>query len=89
MSDLNLRLHYMQWKVIAIIICNWIGMMFNLWNTFFIGRSEEEPPSLSSITSLYNYYDDEVPLHWAVVDDGEIAFYSFDNVSFPTQIFKG
>lgn len=64
-------------------------MMFNLWNTLFIGRSEEDPPSLSSITSLYGYYDDEVPLHWAVVDDGEIAFYSFDNISFPTQIFMG
>nr|XP_022316748.1 tRNA-splicing endonuclease subunit Sen54-like [Crassostrea virginica] len=52
-------------------------------------RSEEDPPSLSALTSLYSYYDDDIPLHWAVVDNGEIAFYSFSQISFPTQVFMG
>ncbi|XP_062566451.1 tRNA-splicing endonuclease subunit Sen54-like [Saccostrea cucullata] len=51
--------------------------------------SDEDPPSLSTLTSIFSYYDDEVPLHWAVVDEGEIAFYSFSQISLPTQVFMG
>lgn len=91
MSVFNHRCHFMQWKIITepkpyvfeSVWCLIYGILF------FFGRSKEDPPSLSNITSLYGYYDDAVPLHWAVVDDGEIAFYSFENISFPTQIFMG
>ncbi|XP_061169079.1 tRNA-splicing endonuclease subunit Sen54-like [Saccostrea echinata] len=51
--------------------------------------SEEDPPSLSTLMSFYGYFDDEVPLHWAVADEGEIAFYSFGQISLPTQVFMG
>ncbi|KAL3876800.1 hypothetical protein ACJMK2_034594 [Sinanodonta woodiana] len=52
-------------------------------------RSIDPPPSISEVSALYGYLDDDIPIHWAVVDNGEIAFYEFSPISLPTDITVG
>ncbi|KAK3599317.1 hypothetical protein CHS0354_028683 [Potamilus streckersoni] len=52
-------------------------------------RSVDPPPSISEVSALYGYLDDDIPIHWAVVDNGEIAFYEFSPISLPVDITVG
>ena len=46
-------------------------------------RQEDPPPSLREMQQLGRQGCDGVPLNWAVVDNGDIAFYSFNLVDLP------
>ncbi|ESO83967.1 hypothetical protein LOTGIDRAFT_229530 [Lottia gigantea] len=52
-----------------------------------VTRSCDEPPSLITINQCY--LKDKVPVHWAVIDNGDVAFYSFQHFSLPIDISKG
>ena len=49
----------------------------------FIYRHSEPLPDVQTLTYLLNYYTDGIPLHWAVVDNGDIAFYDFTHIDIP------
>ena len=53
---------------------------------FFGYRQDDPPPTLLQIQQLSCQSCDEVPLNWAVVDNGDIAFYSFNLVDLPRDI---
>lgn len=42
-------------------------------------KCSAEPPNLAEVQEVWSRFKDGVPLHCAVVDSGEIAFYQFDN----------
>ncbi|RUS69062.1 hypothetical protein EGW08_023173 [Elysia chlorotica] len=42
-------------------------------------KCSTEPPNLAEVQEVWSRFKDDVPLHCAVVDSGEIAFYLFDN----------
>ncbi|CAL1528994.1 unnamed protein product [Lymnaea stagnalis] len=44
-----------------------------------VTKCNSQPPGLAEIQELWSRFKDDVPIHWAVVDSGEIAFYIFDN----------
>lgn len=44
-------------------------------------RSSFDLPGLAEILQVQTHFKDKVPLHWAMVDSGEIAFYVFDGAS--------
>ncbi|XP_059167131.1 uncharacterized protein LOC131949319 [Physella acuta] len=44
-----------------------------------VTKCSSQLPGLAEIQQVWARLKDEVPLHWAVVDSGEIAFYVFDN----------
>ena len=52
-------------------------------NIVFIYRHSEPLPDVQTLTYLLNYYTDGIPLHWAVVDNGDIAFYDFTHIDIP------
>ncbi|BFZ02931.1 hypothetical protein BsWGS_05970 [Bradybaena similaris] len=41
-------------------------------------KCSSDLPGLAELHQVWSRFKDEVPLHWAVVDSGEIAFYVFD-----------
>lgn len=52
-------------------------------------RTSDPVPDLQMVNSISSYLSDEVPLHWAVVDSGNIAFYSFSDMALPQDISLG
>lgn len=55
----------------------------------YIFRRIDRPPNLGQITQLQNQYKDDVPLTWAVVESGDVAFYTFSNITLPVDITMG
>ncbi|XP_071132011.1 tRNA-splicing endonuclease subunit Sen54-like [Mytilus edulis] len=49
-------------------------------------RHCEPLPDLQTITNLHHYYTDGIPLQWAVVDHGDIAFYGFTDIQIPDML---
>ncbi|XP_063445841.1 tRNA-splicing endonuclease subunit Sen54-like [Mytilus trossulus] len=49
-------------------------------------RHCEPLPDLQTITNLHHYYTDGLPIQWAVVDHGDIAFYGFTDVQIPDML---
>ncbi|KAK7501429.1 hypothetical protein BaRGS_00007233 [Batillaria attramentaria] len=45
----------------------------------------EEPPDFFQAQSATAHLEDDVPLHWAVVNCGEISFFIFENSSLPVH----
>uniref|UniRef100_A0A2C9LER3 tRNA-splicing endonuclease subunit Sen54 N-terminal domain-containing protein n=1 Tax=Biomphalaria glabrata TaxID=6526 RepID=A0A2C9LER3_BIOGL len=52
-----------------------------------VSKSSTEPPGLAEFQELWSRFKDNVPIHWAVVDHGEISFYVFDNTH-KLQVWK-
>lgn len=42
-------------------------------------------PDLTQILQVSHQYKDGMPLQWAVVDNGDVAFYSFNDVDLPVD----
>ncbi|CAC5379024.1 TSEN54 [Mytilus coruscus] len=49
-------------------------------------RHSEPLPDLQTLTSLHHYYTDGIPIQWAVVDNGDIAFYGFTDIEIPDML---
>ncbi|ELT91160.1 hypothetical protein CAPTEDRAFT_229033 [Capitella teleta] len=49
-------------------------------------RQSEMVPDLSQIVKLSELYEDNVLLQWAVVDNGDVAFYSFNQIDLPVDL---
>ncbi|CAH1795087.1 unnamed protein product [Owenia fusiformis] len=53
-----------------------------------VTRVEDPPPDLAILSSLHQTKDG-VPLHWAVIDSGDVSFFSFNDVSLGQDIYMG
>ncbi|XP_013381139.1 tRNA-splicing endonuclease subunit Sen54 [Lingula anatina] len=51
--------------------------------------SSEKPPDLGQLIGLQKQCSDGVPLHWSVVDHGDIAFYKYCYTSLPVDVTMG
>lgn len=47
--------------------------------------TDEDPPTVSDVIQFSKYFADDVPVNWAVVDNGEISFYIFRGVNIPSN----
>lgn len=54
-----------------------------------VAKSTSSPPDLGTITAINSYLSDDVPLHFAVVDSGEIAFYILSDFTLSEDISLG
>ncbi|GAB1610534.1 tRNA-splicing endonuclease subunit Sen54-like [Argonauta hians] len=48
-------------------------------------RFDDNPPSLADYIHLTNSLKDQVPINWAFVDNGEVAFYTFQGFTIPKE----
>lgn len=54
-----------------------------------VSKIHGHPPSLQQITSTQRLFTDDVPISWAVLDHGDIAFYQFSDICLPQEISMG
>ncbi|XP_052267307.1 tRNA-splicing endonuclease subunit Sen54-like isoform X2 [Dreissena polymorpha] len=52
-------------------------------------RCDESPPDLKTISDIDVYFDDDVPLHCAVVDAGTVMFNTLSFFTLPTEVSLG
>ncbi|XP_071106541.1 tRNA-splicing endonuclease subunit Sen54-like [Haliotis cracherodii] len=52
-------------------------------------RSCDPYPTMADISEAVNCYYDNVPVNWAVVDSGDIAFYNMSSLSLPVDVMMG
>ncbi|XP_067672347.1 tRNA-splicing endonuclease subunit Sen54-like isoform X2 [Haliotis asinina] len=52
-------------------------------------RSSDPPPVMADISDAVTRYHDNVPVNWAVVDNGDIAFYNMSSMSLPVDVMMG
>lgn len=46
----------------------------------------QNPPDFFEVQSTTTHLEDDVPLHWAVVNSGEISFFIFENSNLPVHL---
>ncbi|XP_060063341.1 tRNA-splicing endonuclease subunit Sen54-like [Ylistrum balloti] len=54
-----------------------------------VSKIHEKPPNLQEILSTQRSFPDGVPVSWAVLDHGDIAFYQFTDISLPQEVSMG
>ncbi|XP_033741062.1 tRNA-splicing endonuclease subunit Sen54-like isoform X2 [Pecten maximus] len=54
-----------------------------------VSKIHESPPSLQQIVSTQGSFPDGVPVSWAVLDHGDIAFYQFSDICLPQEVSMG
>ncbi|XP_046573391.1 tRNA-splicing endonuclease subunit Sen54-like [Haliotis rubra] len=52
-------------------------------------RSSDPPPAMADISDAVTRYHDNVPVNWAVVDNGDIAFYNMSSMLLPVDVMMG
>lgn len=55
---------------------------FYIVSHLFVYRGEP-PPDLFGVHAATGHFDDNVPLHWAVINCGEVSFFVFEDVDLP------
>eukprot|EP00106_Octopus_bimaculoides_P007282 XP_014774724.1 PREDICTED: tRNA-splicing endonuclease subunit Sen54-like [Octopus bimaculoides] len=51
----------------------------------YVCRFDDKPPSLADFIQLTRSLSDQVPINWAFVDNGELAFYTFHGFTIPKE----
>ena len=61
--------------------------LWSYWCLLWIFSHGEALPDIYSLSILQHRYSEGIPIHWAVVDHGDIAFYSFTNFDIPVLLW--
>ena len=55
------------------------------FSLIFPSRQDEPPVRLADMVQAARLSPDGVPVQWAIVDNGDITFYTFPGVDLPTD----